>query len=108
MWAFRDTAITRIKLPDGLKSIGAYAFYQSKLTSLDVPKTVTKIDEYAFSYCNNLESVSIPGSVKILPESLFEAEKGYAWTGRFQDRKSGLSALRFDRSKFSGQCHGYW
>lgn len=42
--------------------------------SLDVPKTVTKIDEYAFSYCNNLESVSIPGSVKILPESLFEAD----------------------------------
>ena len=36
----------------------------------------------------------------------YEAEKGYAWTGRFQDRKSGLSALRFDRSKLSGQCYG--
>ena len=35
-------------------------------------------------------------------------KKGCAWTGRFQDRKSGLSALRFDRSKLSGQCYGYW
>ena len=104
MWAFRDTAITRIKLPDGLKSIGAYAFYQSKLTSLDVPKTVTKIDEYAFSYCNNLESVSIPGSVKILPESLFEADmklkkvtlgQGVSRIERAAFRHCGLTGVSF-------------
>ena len=37
-------------------------------------RNCNKIDEYAFSYCNSLESVIIPGSVKILPESLFEAD----------------------------------
>ena len=105
--AFSDTAITGIKLPDGLKSIGAYAFYQSKLTNLDVPETVTKIDEYAFSYCSSLESASIPGSVKTLPESLFEADmklkkvtlgQGVAKVGRAVFRQCGLTAISFPDS----------
>lgn len=105
--AFGDTAITSIKLPNGLKSIGAYAFYQSKLTSLDVPKTVTKIDEYAFSYCSSLESASIPGSVKTLPESLFEADtklkkvtlgQGVTRVGRAAFRHCGLTNVSFPDS----------
>ncbi len=105
--AFGDTSITGIKLPNGLKSIGAYAFYQSKITSLDIPKTVTKIEEYAFSYCSSLESVSIPGSVKTLPESLFEADmklkkvtlgQGVSRIERAAFRHCGLTGISFPDS----------
>lgn len=105
--AFGDTSITSIKLPNGLKSIGAYAFYQSKITSLDIPKTVTKIEEYAFSYCSSLESVSIPGSVKTLPESLFEADmklkkvtlgQGVSRIERAAFRHCGLTGISFPDS----------
>ena len=111
--AFGDTAITSIKLPNGLKSIGAYAFYQSKLTSLDVPKTVTKIDEYAFSYCSSLESANISGSVKTLPESLFEADmklkkvtlgQGVSRIERAAFRHCGLTGISFpDSVTFIGE-----
>lgn len=75
--------------------------------SLDVPKTVTKIDEYAFSYCNSLESVIIPGSVKILPESLFEADmklkkvtlgQGVSRIERAAFRHCGLTGVSFPDS----------
>lgn len=65
---------------------------------------MTKIDEYAFSYCNNLESVSIPGSVKILPESLFEADmklkkvtlgQGVSRIERAAFRHCGLTGVSF-------------
>lgn len=105
--AFGDTAITSIKLPYGLKEIGAYAFYNSKLTSLDVPDTVTKVDEYAFSYCYDLASLSIPGSMKVLPESLVEADRklkkvtfgnGVKEIGRATFRSCGLTNISFPES----------
>ena len=104
---FTDTAITSIQLPSGLKSIGAYAFYRCKLTSLNIPESVTMIDEYALSYCDNLAFVSVTGSVKEIPESLFEGDKklkkvtlkqGVKKIGRNAFCGSGLTSMTFPES----------
>ena len=47
-----------LDIPDGVRSIGAYAFYKySKLTGVAIAKTVTSIGDYAFNGCSKLSQV---------------------------------------------------
>ena len=56
--------LTDLTIPDGVSSIGAFAFYGcTSLTSVTIPDSVTKIGEDAFTSCSRLTSVSIPNSV---------------------------------------------
>ncbi len=51
-WAFYGCPVTRITLPDGLKSIGMFAFYgSSQLSVVSLPSGVEKIDVFAFAEC---------------------------------------------------------
>ena len=68
---FRDS-ITKVVLPDGLTSIGSYAFYNcSGLTSITIPNSVTSIGDYAFQGCSGLTSVTIPNSVTSIGTEAF-------------------------------------
>ncbi|MBQ3432286.1 MAG: leucine-rich repeat protein, partial [Clostridia bacterium] len=53
------------------QEIPAYAFYQSNLESIIIPETITSIGDYAFVDCKYLNSVSIANSVKYIGESAF-------------------------------------
>ena len=56
--------ITEYIIPEGVTSIGEYAFYGcSSLSSVIVPEGVTSIGEYAFRNCSGLTSITIPNSV---------------------------------------------
>lgn len=52
------TAFHLIYLPDGMKSIGNNAFYNTGLTSVSIPSTVTSIGEDAFYGSKSLEQIS--------------------------------------------------
>ena len=55
-----DTLVTDLVIPDGVTSIGKYAFYGcSSLTSVMIPDSVTSIGNSAFEDCNNLKEVHI-------------------------------------------------
>ena len=59
-------------LPDGVTSIGGYAFYDCKsLTSITIPDSVTRIEEDAFCWCTSLTSITIPNSVTRIGEWAF-------------------------------------
>jgi lactocepin len=58
-------------IPDSVKRIERSAFWDSNLTSITIPNSVTEIDEYAFMYCDNLISIVIPDSVKEIGNSIF-------------------------------------
>ena len=58
-------------------TIGEYAFgYCYDLTSVTIPDSVTSIEEYAFEYCHNLTSVTIPNSVTSIGEWAFRSCTG--------------------------------
>ncbi len=52
-------SLTEIRLPDSVKEIGSFAFYQSGIKKMTLPDSVKKIDEYTFSCCQSLESLDL-------------------------------------------------
>ena len=73
----RTRSQTSYDIPDGITSIGDYAFLLcNSLTSVTIPDSVTSIGDYAFYCCNSLTSVTIPNSVTTIGEDAF-ADYGF-------------------------------
>ena len=69
---FNGELVTDLVIPEGVKSIGNYAFSGlTSLKSIDIPDSVTSIGNYAFSGCGSLTSIEIPASVKSIGSSAF-------------------------------------
>ena len=61
-----------VNLPDGVTSIGSYAFYCCRgLTSITIPDNVTSIGIYAFSGCDSLTSLTIGNNVESIGAAAF-------------------------------------
>lgn len=59
------------EIPNSVTSIGNWAFYSSKISSVTIPNTVTSIGNSAFFYCKGLTSVTIPNSVTTIGDNAF-------------------------------------
>ena len=70
--AFAPVGLTEAIIPDGVTSIGDYAFYGcTGLTSIDIPDGVTSISICAFRACTGLTSIDIPGGVTTIDNWAF-------------------------------------
>ena len=56
-WNSYAEQIQEVVIENGVTSIGAYAFYGTGLTSIEIPASVEKIEPEAFLYCNQLMEV---------------------------------------------------
>ena len=66
------TAITTVKIEDGITSIGDWAFSScTSLSSITIPNSVTNIDNGAFSSCTSLSSITISSSVTEICDWVF-------------------------------------
>ena len=76
---YRFNNLEELILPEGLLSIGRYAFTEANnLTSVQLPSTLAKMD-YAFYGCKNLKSLHLPKSLE-----------------EYEDRVPGLAELSID------------
>lgn len=58
--AFNKSGVSDVKLPDGLKAIGKFAFLSCKnLDSIYIPDSVSRIGDGPFAYCSNLSSIEV-------------------------------------------------
>ena len=71
-WFKYSTSIRSVNI-SGVNNIGSYAFaYCSNLTSITIPESVKSIDERAFYYCSSLASITIPESVTTIGSLAFK------------------------------------
>ena len=64
--------LTSIEIPNSVTSIGGWAFaYCTGLTSIEIPNSVTSIGHYACNDCKGLKSVTIPNSVTSIGRGVF-------------------------------------
>ena len=64
------TNISTLVLPEGLTSVGDYAFTRSQLTEVLVPSTVTTMGQSVFQGCKSLKKAVVLGS--ILGQKMFQ------------------------------------
>ena len=55
-----DDYVEVVYIPDCVKRIGCQAFFEAVV---EIPDSVTTIETWAFSGCENLQSITIPESV---------------------------------------------
>ena len=67
-----ESSITSITIPNSVTSIGDFVFSDCEsLTSITIPNSVTSIGNDAFQNCTNLKSITIPNSVTSIGSGAF-------------------------------------
>ena len=71
---FRACRLTEVSLPNGLVNIGGgYAFaYCNNLESITIPDTVTEMGSGVFEACRNLKKVVFSNALTVVPSYAFE------------------------------------
>ena len=65
------SSLSLITIPNSVTSIGDRAFYKSGLVSITIPNSVTSIGSSAFNQCKKITSITIPNSVTSIEKETF-------------------------------------
>ncbi len=63
--------LKKLEIPTSVKNIGAYAFYDSEITSVSIPNSVATVGSGAFKNCKNLTNITIGNGVTDIYEEAF-------------------------------------
>ena len=122
--AFAESYLSKISIPDEIEEIGMKAFSDCKfLETIDLEKCskLEILDDYLFSNCSSLSSVSLPSNIKEISTSVFESTSlesvtipssvetiglyAFGWCENLKDVKIEGNTLRaIYRGAFEG-CH---
>lgn len=108
----RCPKLKSVTVPDGVVSIGEYAFANCPLTSITLPESVQSIGEEAFYGCSALSEIHLPQNLTHLGERAFCGTAYYNtaenWEGTYNDdgyfQKSSYSGLYIDKYLVDFEC----
>lgn len=66
------TGISFVSFPDSIKMIDQYAFYACGIDTLILPEGIASIGEYAFSGCYNLSTLELPNGIETINRETFK------------------------------------
>lgn len=73
LFVIRNSILTTVRIPDGVKSIGDCAFRNCiALTTIRIPDSVSSIGNRAFSDCKAITNIRIPDGVSSIGRRAFE------------------------------------
>ena len=72
LFVFAPKATGSYTIPSGVETIGSYSFQNTAITSLEIPSTVTTIEEGAFAQSSALTSLVIPESVTTIGDAALQ------------------------------------
>lgn len=118
-YKMEKTNIENITLPEGITSIGQWAFYKCvNLKSVTIPDSVTNINSWAFYNCSSLESLTIPDSVKGIGNETFyncksltsiKIPEGVTSIGNYTFHYcTGLTSITIPSSVTSIEKYAFW
>lgn len=56
---YKCISLKNITLKEGLKTVGAFTFSYNTFTSIKIPKSITKVYDDAFKYCDKLDKIEV-------------------------------------------------
>lgn len=100
--AFSESALNVMELPEGLESIGAYAFYKSNVVNVEglIPESVKSIGTYAF-YKTKLWNDAEPNAV-VYADNWVVGYKGSVTGVVLNSGTKGISDYAFYQSSVTG------
>ena len=82
-YAFRNSVLTGIELPNTVQRIGKYAYNKAAITSFYVYASIVEIGEYAFSQCLSLSRVIAENEASLM----FIGKDAFEGTAWFRNQK---------------------
>ncbi len=74
-------SIKTVVLPESIEEIETYAFYDSSIQSISLPKNLKRLPNCAFASCDNLKTLSIPDSLESLGDGAVMAKEYTEYEG---------------------------
>lgn len=128
--AFYESSLSgALVIPDEVKIIEEHAFYNTNITSISLPSSLQKVDEWAFAHCNSLSGTlllpetltriegaafyecSFTGNLS-LPENLeYIGQAAFAYSGNYSgdlvipEKINELLPETFSQARFTGSLH---
>ena len=87
---YKNENIKNVEIPSTVSKIDDFAFSRSALTDVSIPDSVVAIGYAAFYHCEDLENVNIPSSVECIELGAFDGTK---WLNDWKNSDDGSSYL---------------
>lgn len=70
-YAFESTDLKEITIPSSVESVGSYAFSKTKIETAVIESGIKEINDYAFNSCSSLKTVTIGDNIQKMGTHVF-------------------------------------
>ena len=109
--AFDCPKLSKVTLGKGITNIPYGCFSSSAIESINIPDGVTRIEAYAFSFCNKLTSITIPANVEYIGSMAFVntfSLTNVIFLGDFPEMDSAFYCASFNAAAYYPKGNTSW